>query len=300
MLDDLQWLDDATLDLLASILVEADIPHLLLIGAYRDNEVDASHPLMRKLDAIRGAGATVHDIVLAPLSHGDLGQLIADSLRCEPQRARPLAQLLQEKTGGNPFFVNQFLYALADESLLSFDPTKTRWSWDLGRIHAKRYTDNVVDLMTVKLERLPADTLAVIRQLACVGFEADFAFLATICQTSEEELHERLWEAVRSRLLLRSESLYTFPHDRIQEAAYSLVPEGARAEEHLRIGRLLLAHAPADKREAILFDIVNQLNRGAELITRRRAAPARRAQPRRWQTGQGFYRPCLSAPVFHR
>ena len=108
-LDDLQWLDDATLDPLASILVEGDIPAFpLLIGAYRDNEVDAAHPLMRKLDAIRGAGATVHNIVLAPLSHGDLGQLIADSLRCEPQRAKPLVQLLQEKTGGNPFFASQF------------------------------------------------------------------------------------------------------------------------------------------------------------------------------------------------
>jgi predicted ATPase/signal transduction histidine kinase len=266
-LDDLQWLDDATLDLLADILVEGDIRHLLLIGAYRDNEVDATHPLMRKLDAIRGAGAVVHDIVLAPLSYGDLGQLIGDSLRCEPQRAGPLVQLLQEKTGGNPFFASQFLYALADEALLSFDRTDTRWSWDLGRIHAKHYTDNVVDLMIVKLNRLPVETLAVLRQLACVGFEAELAFLATICQTSEEELHKSLWEAVRSRLLLRSENLYTFPHDRIQEAAYSLVPEEARAEAHLRIGRLLLAHTPPDKREEVLFDIVNQFNRGAELIT---------------------------------
>jgi len=265
-LDDLQWLDAATLDLLADILAQRDIQHLLLIGAYRDNEVDAAHPLMRKLVAIREAGAIVHDIVLAPLSYGDLGQLIMDSLRCEPQRAGPLVQLVQEKTGGNPFFASQFLYALADEALLSFDHADARWSWDLGRIHAKRYTDNVVDLMVTKLNRLPAETLAVLRQLACVGFDAGFAFLGTICQMSEAELDKNLWEAVRSGLVNRSENLYAFPHDRIREAAYSLVPKEERAEGHLRIGRLLLAHTPLGKREGIIFDIVNQFNRGAELI----------------------------------
>jgi PAS domain S-box-containing protein len=268
-LDDLQWVDAATLDLLEDLLAQGHIGHLLLIGAYRDNEVDAAHPLMRKLDAIRAAGATVHDIVLAPLRYDDLAQLIADSLRCEPRRARPLAQLVQEKTGGNPFFASQFLFALADEALLSFDHADARWSWELRRIHAKRYTDNVVDLMVIKLNRLPAEALAVLRQLACVGFGAEFALLATVCQTSQEELHKSLWEAVRSGLVLRSEDAYTFQHDRIQEAAYSLIPEGSRAEAHLRIGRLLLKHTPPDKREETIFEIVSQFNRNPSLITSR-------------------------------
>ena len=125
-LDDLQWLDAATLDLLEDLLTQTDIGHLLLIGAYRDNEVDATHPLMRKLDAIRRAGATVQDIVLAPLSDGDLGQLIADSLRCETKTANPLVQLVHEKTGGNPFFAIQFLSALADEALLSLRSARMR------------------------------------------------------------------------------------------------------------------------------------------------------------------------------
>jgi PAS domain S-box-containing protein len=266
-LDDLQWLDAATLDLLEDILAQRDIGHLLLIGAYRDNEVDATHPLMRKLDAIRRAGGTVSDIVLAPLSYGDLGQLMTDSLSCDPRRARPLVQLVHEKTAGNPFFAIQFLYALADEALLAFDHAEARWSWDLDRIHAKYYTDNVVDLMVVKLNRLPAETLAVLRQLACVGFGAEFALLATVCQTSQEELHTSLWEAVRSGLVLRSEDAYTFRHDRIQEAAYSLIPEGSRAEAHLRIGRLLLKHTPPDKREETIFEIVSQFNRSPALIT---------------------------------
>ena len=148
-------------------------------------------------------------------------------------------QIVHEKTGGNPFFAIQFLHALADEGLLVFDHAEARWSWDLDRIHAKRYTDNVVDLMVVKLNRLPADTQAALRQLACVGASAEFALLTTVCQISEEELHDSLWEAVRAGLVDRSEFSYAFQHDRIQEAAYSLIPEDARAEAHLRIGRLL-------------------------------------------------------------
>ncbi len=266
-LDDLQWLDAATLDLLEDILKQRDIRHLLLIGAYRDNEVDATHPLLRKLDAIRRTGATVQDIVLAPLTYDDLGQLISDCIRCETSPANPLVQLVHEKTGGNPFFAVQFLASLADEALLVFDHADARWFCDLGRVRAKRYTDNVADLMVAKLNRLPPETQAALRQFACVGTGAEFALLETICQTSPEDFHGSLWEAIRAGLVLRSEHAYAFLHDRIQEAAYSLIPQRERAESHLRIGRLLLAHSPPDKREEIIFEIVNQLNRGTELIT---------------------------------
>jgi hypothetical protein len=251
-LDDLQWLDAATLDLLEDLLKQTDIGHFLLIGAYRDNEVDATHPLLRKLDAVRRTGATVQDIVLAPLSDGDLGQLIADSLHCQSARADPLTQLVLEKTGGNPFFAIQFLQRLGEEGLLVFDHEGAGWSWDIERIHARRYTDNVVDLMVGKLNRLPPETQAALRRLACVGARAEFALLATICQTALEALHDNLLEAVRSGLVVRSEGSYVFLHDRIQEAAYSLIPEESRAESHLRIGRLLLAHSPPDKREEII------------------------------------------------
>jgi PAS domain S-box-containing protein len=266
-LDDLQWLDAATLDLLEDILTQSDIRHLLLIGAYRDNEVDASHPLSRKLDAIRRAGATVRDIVLAPLSYDDLERLIADSLRCETRPVKPLLALVHEKTAGNPFFAIQFLTALADEALLIFDHMEARWLCDLNRIHAKRYTDNVVDLMVAKLNRLPPATQTTLCQLACVGSNAVFALLATVGETTQDDLHDSFWEAVRAGLVLRSEDSYAFQHDRIQEAAYSLIPEEARIEAHLRIGRLLLAHTPPDKREDIVFEIVSQFNRGTALIT---------------------------------
>jgi len=268
-LDDLQWLDAATLDLLEDLLAQSNIRHLLLIGAYLNNEVTAAHPLMRKLDAIRRGSTTVHDIVLAPLTYSDLGRLISDSLRCEPERASPLVRLVHEKTGGNPFFAIQFLYALADEALLNFDHASARWDWDLEWIHAKGYTDNVVDLMVVKLNRLPAATQVALRQLACVGQGAEYALLATVSQLSAAQLHESLWEAVRSGLVLRSHSAYTFQHDRVQEAAYSLIPEHARASVHLRIGRLLVAHTPLEKREETVFEIVSQLNRSTALITSR-------------------------------
>src|SRR6516164_4217058 len=166
-LDDLQWLDAATLDLLDDLLTHSELQHLMLIGAYRDNEVNAAHPLMRKLEAIRGAGGTVNEIPLGPLAREDLGQMLADTLRCEPDRTSPLAQIIQDKTGGNPFFTIQFISSLAEEEMLTFDHDAGGWSWDIDRIHGKGYTDNVVDLMVAKLIRLPAQTQTALQQLAC-------------------------------------------------------------------------------------------------------------------------------------
>src|SRR5262249_48931212 len=134
-LDDLQWLDAATLDLLEELLSRSDVRNLLVIGAYRDNEVTAAHPLMRKLDAIKTAGGRIEEITRGPLAREHLGPLIADALRCEPERSAPLAQLVHQKTGGNPFFAIQFISSLADERMLSFDHDAARWSWDLDRIH---------------------------------------------------------------------------------------------------------------------------------------------------------------------
>ena len=179
-LDDLQWLDAATLDLLEDLLTRSDLRHVMLIGAYRDNEVDRAHPLMRKLDAIRQAGAPVQEILLVPLARDDLRQLIVDALRCESERAAPLAQLVHEKTGGNPFFALQFISALAEEGLLHFDYDAAHWCWELDRLHAKGYTDNVVDLMVGKLTRLPVKTRAALQQLACLGNVADVTMLSIV------------------------------------------------------------------------------------------------------------------------
>ncbi len=265
-LDDLQWLDAATLDLLEDLLTPPGVPHLLLIGAYRDNEVTAAHPLTRKLEAIRNAGADVHEIALAPLACEDVRQLVADALHCEPEDADQLARLVHEKTAGNPFFTNQFVSSLADEGMLVFDHAAARWSWDLERIHAKGYTDNVVDLMVGKLTRLQAETHRALQQLACLGNSAETAMLSIVLGSSEGKVHAALWPAVRQELVERTLDAYRFVHDRVLEAAYTLIPEGERAAEHLRIGRLLAAQTSPEAIAEHVFEIVGQLNRGAALI----------------------------------
>ncbi|HEY6721454.1 MAG TPA: AAA family ATPase, partial [Burkholderiales bacterium] len=220
-LDDLQWLDAATLDLLEHLVTHSEVRHLLLVGAYRDNEVGPAHPLLRTLAAIRAVDARVHEIVLAPLERDDVGRLIADALHCEPEHARPLAQLVHEKTGGNPFFAIQFFTTLAEEGLLAFDPVAPAWHWDIDHIRAKSYTDNVVDLLAGKLKRFSAATQEALKQLACLGNVAEIATLSLVHGTTEEAMHAALWEAVHAGLVLRQESTFRFLHDRIQQAAYS-------------------------------------------------------------------------------
>jgi serine/threonine protein kinase len=214
-LDDLQWLDASTLDFLQELLTQPDVHHLLLIGAYRDNEVDSAHPLRRKLDAIRQAGAQVREIVLAPLTCQDLGRLLVDTLHCEAERITPLAHLVHAKTIGNPFFAIQFITALAEEHLLSFDHDTGRWSWDLNRIQAKGYTDNVADLMVGKLNRLAIETQKALQEFACLGNSAAISTLSIVHgrvlhsrdgegEISKEALASDLWEAERLELIVRS------------------------------------------------------------------------------------------------
>ena len=265
--DDLQWLDMATLDLLEHLVMHAEVQHLLLVGAYRDNEVGSAHPLMRTLDAIRGA--RVHEIVLAPLGLDDAGQLVAEALHCAPERARPLAQLVQEKTGGNPFFAIQFLTALAEEGQLAFDSVSRAWQWNIDRIRARNYTDNVVDLIVEKLRRLSLPAQEALKQIACLGNVAEIATLTLVHGETEEAIHAALWEAVHAGLVFRQDSACKFLHDRIQQAAYSLIPEADRAEIHLRIGRTLLASMTVDELAEYLFDVANQLNRGTALLVDR-------------------------------
>ena len=245
----------------------SDLQHLLLIGAYRNNEVDTAHPLTRKLKAIKSTGGKINEITLSPLGGEHVEQLVADALRCEPARAGPLAQLVHEKTDGNPFFVVQFLHALADEGLLHFDHEAASWCWELNPIHAKGFTENVVDLMVGRLTRLPPDTHKALQHFACLGIFAKIKMLSIILQASEGRVHAVLWAAARNGLVERQGDSYRFVHDRIREAAYSLIAKSLRVEIHLLIGRLLVTQTPRDKREEAIFEIVNQLNRGAALIT---------------------------------
>ena len=268
-LDDLQWADAATLALLEHLMTHPDVRHLLLLGACRDNEVDTAHPLRQCLNAIHQAGGAVREIVLAPLKPDDVAQLVAESLHCPPEQTQPLAQLMLDKTGGNPFFIRLFLTALAEEKLLHFDPDSGAWKWNLPRIRAKGYTDNVVDLMVGKLARLPQNMLDVLKQFACLGNTADAATLGLVLGQSVETVHTLLWEAERAGLVYRQDETYTFLHDRVQEAAYLLIPETSRAEMHLSIGRLLVSHLAPEAITDRIFEVVNQLNRGISLVESR-------------------------------
>ncbi len=265
-LDDLQWIDPATLVLLEDLVGRRETRHLLLIGAYRDNEVGPSHPLAAALQALRKAGTPVNEIAIAALELEDVCRLIADAVHGDDQHVRPLARLVVEKTGGNPFFTIQFLADLAAEALLSFDAGRGAWNWNIAGIAAKGYTDNVAQLMVAKLKRLPAAAQDALKALACLGGAADVATLANVRECSEEEIHSAFRDAAHVGLVVRLDGAYQFAHDRVQEAAYGLVPRALRPELHLRVGRRLRAASDAESTAERIFAVVNQLNRAVDLI----------------------------------
>ncbi len=266
-LDDLQWLDEATLNLLEHLLIHPDVKHLLLLGAYRENEVGSGHPLRRTLNALNEAGAAVQTIRLGPLKVEELQCLVKDTFHCDWSRAQPLARMMFDKTGGNPFFTIQFLSEMTDGDLLSFDARALRWQWDLDRIHAKGFTDNVIDLMVTRQKRLGAKTRECLKQLACLGNKASIANLALIQGSTKNAIEEELQSALSAGLLVRHEDAVAFLHDRVQEAVYALIPEQDRQALHLRIGKSLLRLVSLQEQKDLLFDVVNQLNQGAALIT---------------------------------
>ncbi|WP_144149101.1 AAA family ATPase [Paraburkholderia sp. BCC1884] len=265
-LDDLQWLDAGTLSLLDNLLAEPRLKNLLLIGAYRDNEVGQAHPLARAVASIRAAGTPVEDIVLTPLHLADVARLIAEALRADQADVQPLAALIFEKAGGNPFFTVQFLKMLADEHHLAFDPLRRAWDWDVESLRQTRFSDSVVDLMVGKIERVSPAAQGALKQFACFGNVAATAMLARVAGVSEQEIHAALAAAVEAGLVFRREHGYAFLHDRVQEAAYALIPVDERAHAHLRIGRMFAGNVSAAVLEQDIFEVVNQYNRALSLI----------------------------------
>jgi predicted ATPase/signal transduction histidine kinase/DNA-binding response OmpR family regulator/tRNA A-37 threonylcarbamoyl transferase component Bud32 len=283
--DDLQWADAASLKLIELFMTSAQIDHLLIIGAYRDNEVNSSHPLTLTLNAIQQAGAIVNSIGLSPLDLQDVNQFVADTLRCSLDRAKPLAELVLIKTNGNPFFMTEFLKSLHAEELLQFDFQGGGWQWDLAQIQERDITDNVVELMAGKVQQLPPATQEVLKLAACIGHQFDLATLAIVYQKSSYETANMLWVALQAGLIVSSgeayklmqfdvqnlsEELnaeYKFAHDRVQQAVYSLIPAADKQEIHWRIGQYLWQYIPLAEMPEHIFDIVNQLNLGRELAT---------------------------------
>ncbi|HTH44139.1 MAG TPA: AAA family ATPase [Oxalicibacterium sp.] len=272
-LDDLQWADAASLKLISLLMKNLDDPCLLLIGAYRDNEIDVAHPLPLTLDLIRKDTA-VTTIDIGGLPESSIADLIGDTLRRERNDVLPLARLVYRKTMGNPFFIGQFIKSMYADKLLRID--NGGWHWDLAQIEAAGMTDNVVELLTRELHRLPPETQRLLTIGACIGSRFDVRTLETVSETPHAHIVGLLRAATQAGLILPAESMaaqgassqsYQFQHDKVQQAAY----EGISREEtdaiHLQIGHLLLSRLNRAERDERIFDIVDHLNRGRNFLS---------------------------------
>jgi predicted ATPase/signal transduction histidine kinase len=247
--------------------------NLLLIGAYRNDEVSSSHPLNSTVDKIREAGIFVNTIALLPLTKSDVNHLIADTFNYTSEQAQPLSQLIYRKTKGNPFFTTQFLKSLHEDGLITFNVQLGQWQANLEEINILSQDQDVVEFMRLQLLKLPESTQNALKLAACIGNLFALATLSVIYQRSQQDTAAHLWDALQEGYLLTDDAgcsgqspTYKFFHDRVQQAAYSLIPEEAKQTTHLLIGQLLLQQSPEDKRETNLFEIVNHLNLGASLM----------------------------------
>lgn len=265
-LDDVQWIDSASLSVLQGLATDPGVRSVLLVGAYRESDVSPAHPLAQALDSMRGAGARFTSIQLGPLSHEAMTAFVADALHCPPPEAAPLAEVVGSTTGANPFFAIQFLSELNDAGLLHLDVDAGGWRWDLAALRERSFTDDVADLMVARLRRMDAPAQETLKQLALLGHTAKLSRLSWAVERSEARTQADLWGAVKEGLVVAAGDTYRFAHDRFWEAAYSLVAEEARPAQHLRLGRRLLAHLGEDASAEALFEAVTHVDRGLELI----------------------------------
>ncbi|MEO9123083.1 MAG: AAA family ATPase [Microcoleus sp.] len=293
-LDDLQWADSASLKLMQLLMSEAKSHYLLLVGAYRDNEVSPAHPLMQMIEELLQASVTVNKIALAPLTPIHLNYLIADTLNASPEQAISLTKLVHQKTQGNPFFSNQFIKSLYDDGLIIFDTSVSGWHYDIAPIRAMSLIEDVVEFVAKQLQKLSLETQNVLKLAACIGNQFDLETLAIVYEQSPTETAAALWQALKEGVILPNGEgyklfpadgwtlvtenapipsaqekpivSYSFLHDRVQQAAYSLIPDDDKQATHLKIGQRLLNNVPEAEREANVFEIVNHLNIGIELM----------------------------------
>ncbi|WP_437967223.1 AAA family ATPase [Sorangium sp. So ce260] len=285
-LDDLQWADTGSLNLISVLLEDADIRSLLLLGSYRDNEVDDAHPLMLMLSALRRSAARVRTITLKPLASEHVNQLVSDTLDAPPGECRPLSDIIFAKTAGNPFFTIQYLESVSRDGHLRFSSETGAWKWNVADIERMDVADNVVDLMVRRIQGLGESTQRVLKLAACIGNQFDLSILALIHHKDRRATDEDLWHALDAGLVVPvdgdykiarflddedgSSVTFKFLHDRVQQAAYKLLTELEQERIHLELGRLLISETPIESIEERIYDIVLHLNMGAPLIVNRR------------------------------
>ncbi len=265
-LDDLQWIDPASLRLLQALIGGSGAANLLVLGAYRDNEVDELHPLMKTVEALRKDQAKIDQLTLASLPPQTVDELIAETLGCDAEKSRSLSRLIYSKTAGNPFFTLQVLKVLAEKGAITFDVERRGWSWDIAALRQMAISDNVVTLMLGKLGELAPEPRQMLPLAAAMGFRFNLSNLSVIARQGENAALEQLRPALREGLIVPFDGDFQFVHDRVQQAAYALIPEVDKRRVHLESGRLLLRCLPEDERDQQLFAIADHLNTGAELI----------------------------------
>jgi predicted ATPase/signal transduction histidine kinase len=304
-LDDLQWADSASLKLLQELATATEQQALLIIGAYRDNEVSIAHPLMSTLSEIGKIGTTIATLRLKPLSLNSLNQLIADTFGTPAKQTQSLSELIDQKTQGNPFFSIQFLRSLHDDRYIRFNHRDHCWECDVTQVQSLTLSDDVIALMTSQLQKLTPSVQIALQRAACIGHQFDLATLAIVCETTPQTIAQDLWAALQAGFIAPTNEVYKFfqadtaalplqppstpnatykfLHDRIQQAAYQLIPTSQTQITHLSIGRQLLQNIATEQRDDRVFEIINQFNRALDLIDN----PAEQAQIRQlnWQAG---------------
>lgn len=289
-IDDLHWADSASLNLLEVFLTDPKTTNIFFIGAYRDSGPDDTHPLESTLTRLRESETPVLTISLEPLSLTDVTQLVSDTLKSPPAQCKPLAALCMRKTGGNPLFLKELLGFLYKDRLIAFNDQNGSWEWDIGKIEKIGITDNVVDLLTDEIRKLPQKTRDILKLASCIGSRFNLQTLSIASEKSREDTVDALWEALEDQFILPLDDLYKlahesphqtgsdihcrkcwfrFSHDRIQQTVYALIPEAEKEKVHLRVGRLLLKSTPINRLEEKIFDILHQLNYGIHRITSR-------------------------------
>ncbi|MBC7531708.1 MAG: diguanylate cyclase [Oligoflexus sp.] len=284
-LDDLQWIDSASMQLIEMLLRDKRLRHLLFVGSYRDNELSEHHPLLLFIEELRQVEVKIEQLRLQSLELAEVTQLIVDAMHSTPERVQSLANLVMEKTAGNPFFTDEFLRSLYAQQLLFFNPDKGSWDWNLDRIRAANMTDNVIELMGSRILKLTAKSCHVVQMASCIGLSFDLMTLAAVALQSVKETSGNLREAIAQGLIIpigdayrlveldipldgREVTVeYRFSHDRIQQAAYDLIPDEERLHVRHRAGRTLIRLHKKTRLDEYVFSIVNHLNSSTQFMS---------------------------------